>query len=181
MSWDGDDYQSRFDRLAAGGADVHGEASFVGRFEPRSVLDAGCGSGRVAIELARRGIEVVGVDLDPSMLATARRLAPELEWVDGDLRTFDLGRTFDLVVLAGNVPLFTPPGTQADVAERCAAHVRPGGHLVTGFSTDRGYTADDWSAAVPLDEVGRFATWDGEPWTDGDYAVLVHVRAGPRG
>ena len=74
MTWDGDEYQARFDALAASGVDVHGEVAFVPRSipSPASVLDAGCGTGRVAIELARRGIAVVGVDVDASMLATAR-------------------------------------------------------------------------------------------------------------
>ena len=85
MTWDGEEYQARFDRLAASGADVHGEADLVQRRGPASVLDAGCGTGRVAIELARRGVEVVGVDVDESMLATARRRAPELRWVAADL------------------------------------------------------------------------------------------------
>src|SRR3954468_16647669 len=59
--WEGDAYQRRFDELASSGIDVHGEATFVmgrgvvnrgveGR-APTSVLDAGCGTGRVAIEL----------------------------------------------------------------------------------------------------------------------------------
>ena len=49
--WDGDEYQRRFDALATAGKDVHGEAAFVMAMEPGSVLDAGCGTGRVAIEL----------------------------------------------------------------------------------------------------------------------------------
>ena len=69
------------------------------------------GAGRVAIELARHGIEVIGVDVSPSMLAEARRRAPDLTWIEADLTTLALGRRFDVVVLAGNVPLFTPPGT----------------------------------------------------------------------
>src|ERR1700732_4830520 len=64
--WHGGDYQRRFDELASSGVDVHGEATFVVRRAPASVLDAGCGTGRVAIELARRGITVVGVDVDRS-------------------------------------------------------------------------------------------------------------------
>jgi SAM-dependent methyltransferase len=178
MTWDGEDYQARFDRLAASGQDVHGEAAFVEALGPVTVLDAGCGTGRVGIELAHRGLEVVGVDVDPSMLATARRLAPDIEWVEADLTTFDLGRTFDVVLLAGNVPLFTPPGTQPQLAARCAAHVRPGGHLVAGFSTDRGYTAEDWDAAVDLPLVDRFATWAGDPDAGGAYAVTLHGRSG---
>src|ERR1700686_3194622 len=75
--WQGDDYQRRFDELAASGVDVHGEASFVMRGSPGSVLDAGCGTGRVGIELARRGVDVVGVDADASMLATARANGPD--------------------------------------------------------------------------------------------------------
>ena len=176
-TWEGDDYQARFDRLAASGAEVHGEADFVEALAPSSVLDAGCGTGRVGIELSRRGIEVVGVDVDPSMLATARRRAPALTWVEADLTTFDLGRTFALVLLAGNVPLFTPPGTQRALVARCAAHVARAGHLVAGFSLDRGYHIEDWDracAAAGLDLVARYATWSRDPFADDDYAVSVH-------
>ena len=86
-AWDGDAYQQRFDQLAASGTDVHGEAAFVMRYRPATLLDAGCGTGRVAVEVARRGVEVVGVDLDASMLATARRLGPTVEWHEADLAT----------------------------------------------------------------------------------------------
>lgn len=177
-TWEGDEYQARFDRLAASGAHVHGEADFVEGFAPTSVLDAGCGTGRVGIELARRGIEVVGADVDPSMLATARRQAPDITWVEADLTTLDLDRTFALVLLAGNVPLFTPPGTQPTLVAHCAAHVAADGHLVAGFSIDRGYGIEDWDAACTaagLTLVDRFATWSRDPFTGGDYAVSVHV------
>jgi hypothetical protein len=136
----------------------------------------------VAIELARRGVEVVGADVDPSMLATARRQAPELTWVEADLTALDLGRHFDVVVLAGNVPLFTPPGTQADLVQHCAAHVSPGGHLIAGFSLDRGYGVDEYDeacAAAGLERADRFSTWSRDPWTGGDYAVSVHRRGRP--
>jgi SAM-dependent methyltransferase len=120
-------YQAQFDRLAASGQDLHGEATFVRAYSPTSVLAAGCGTGRVAIELARHGIEVVGTDIDDSMLATAQRLAPDIEWVRSDLCELKLGRTFDLVVMAGNVPLFTPPGTEAALVAGVARHVAAGG------------------------------------------------------
>jgi SAM-dependent methyltransferase len=182
-AWEGDEYQARFDRLAAAGAEVHGEADFVHALAPTSVLDAGCGTGRVGIELARRGIEVVGADVDRSMLATARRAAPELTWVEADLTELDLGRTFALVLLAGNVPLFTPPGTQPALVARCAAHVARGGHLVAGFSLDRGYGLEAWDAdcaAAGLGLVERFATWSRDPSSGGDYAVSVHTPARSR-
>jgi SAM-dependent methyltransferase len=181
VTWDGDRYQQRFDELAALGVDVHGEASFVMAYSPSSVLDAGCGTGRVAIELARRGVEVVGVDVDASMLATARRSSSRVAWVESDLGALDLEREFDVVVMAGNVPLFTPPGTQAALVAGCVRHVRPhGGLLIAGFSLDDRYPLDDYdrdclAAGTELRE--RFATWDRTAFHEGDdYAVSVHVR-----
>jgi SAM-dependent methyltransferase len=178
VSWDGDRYQKRFDDLADSGVDVHGEAGFAMRWHPATVLDAGCGTGRVARELARRGVDVVGVDVDVSMIDTARRLSPELAWVTADLTCLDLARRFDLVLLAGNVPLFTPEGTQAALVAACARHLRDGGHLVAGFQLDRGYDLaqyDDHCRRAGLVPTGRWATWSGEPWADGGtYAVSVH-------
>jgi 2-polyprenyl-3-methyl-5-hydroxy-6-metoxy-1,4-benzoquinol methylase len=181
MVWEGEGYQRRFDALEARGGDVHGEAGFVAGLTPGSVLDAGCGTGRVAIELARRGIDVVGVDADESMLATARSRAPALTWIEADLGVLELGRVFDVVVMAGNVPLFTPAGTEASLVSGCARHVAPGGALVAGFQLERGYDLTDYdahSAAAGLEPVARFATWDREPFPgEGTYAVSIHRRA----
>lgn len=182
MSWDGDSYQQQFDALEASGADVHGEADFVERLGPASVLDAGCGTGRVARELARRGIGVVGVDRDESMIATARRLAPDLTWLVGDLTAIDLGRVFEMVLMAGNVLVFTPDGTEGALVAGCARHLAAGGLLVAGFQLDRGYSVAAYDAdcrQAGLRPAGRWSTWSQEPFTaGGDYAVSVH-RAGP--
>ena len=182
---DGGRYQARLDELACSGAAMHGEADLVARLlagRPAAVLDVGCGTGRVAIELARRGLDVVGVDRDPSMLAVARRLAPDLTWVEADATTLDLDRRFPLVLMAGNVPLFTPPGTQHHLVASCAAHLAPGGLLVAGFQLGRGYDLADYDAAAAdagLALEQRFATWDGQPFADGaDYAVSVHRAPG---
>jgi len=174
-------YDRRWDELAAAGHNVHGEADLVERLGPRSVLDAGCGTGRVAIELARRGLDVTGVDLDPGMLDQARAKAPALPWVLGDLATLDLGRTFDAVVAAGNVMIFVAPGTEPAVLVRLAAHLAPGGLLVAGFSLRPGgldmATYDRDAAAAGLELAERWATWDRQPSRAGDdYAVSVHRR-----
>jgi 2-polyprenyl-3-methyl-5-hydroxy-6-metoxy-1,4-benzoquinol methylase len=179
----GDDYQAQFDALAASGVDVHGEATFVRTLDPppRSVLDAGCGTGRVAIELARHGLDVVGVDLAGDMLETARRAAPDIPWVEADLSQLELGRTFDAVVMAGNVLVFVQPGTEADVVARCAAHLAPGGALVAGYQLSPGrYSLDRFDehlAASGLTLTERYATWDRQQWRPaGDYAVTVARR-----
>src|SRR3954452_4291057 len=71
-----------------------------------SVLELGCGTGNKLIPIASDGHPCVGLELSPDMLGEARRKADErgveLEWVQGDMREFDLGRTFDLVIIASN-------------------------------------------------------------------------------
>ena len=180
--WDGEDYQRRIDRATAAAADPHGEANLVEAYGPARVLDAGCGTGRVAIELDRRGVEVWGVDADESMLDTARHRAPHLRWLRADLAELDLDERFDLVVMAGNVPLFTPPGTTAAVVAGCTRHLRPSGLLVAGFSLGRDYPIEQYDAQAAdagLELVDRYATWERAPFdADADYAVSVHRRVG---
>lgn len=179
----GADYDARFERLAASGAHVHGEADLVAAIAagPR-VLDAGCGTGRVGIELARRGFDVTGTDLDPHMLDAARRKAPDLPWVAADLTALDLdGDPFDVVVLAGNVLIFVAHGTEHLAVERCAAHLRPGGLLVAGFQVEPGgydpASLDADAERAGLELVDRWSTWDRAPHqSGGDYQVSVHRR-----
>ncbi len=171
-------YDQRFVDLAARGVAVHGEADFVAAYEPASVLDAGCGTGRVAIELHRRGVEVTGVDLDPVMLAAAREKEPSLSWIEADLADLELGRRFDLVVAAGNVLIFVAPGAEPAVIAGLARHLHPGGVLVAGFSLRRHSLGleryDQLAADCGLELVERYATWERARYAGGDYAVSVH-------
>lgn len=178
---DADVYDARYEARAAAGEDVHGEAAFVAHYDLRTILDAGCGTGRVARELARRGYAVVGVDLDPRMLATARRKAPQLEWREADLATLQLERRFDAIVLAGNVMLFVTTGTEGAVLSNLAQLLNPGGLLIAGFQLQAGrlslarYDALAADAGLALSE--RWSTWQRAPWQAGDeYAVSVHRR-----
>jgi len=160
---------------------AHPEADFVEALHPKSVLDAGCGTGRVAIELARRGIEVVGVDIDPGQLGRAEAQAPHLEWHLGDISTIDLGRQFDVIVMAGNVMIFLAPGTEGPVLENMARHLAPAGRLVTGFHLSTGYldlnAYDRLAEQAGLGLVRRYSSWLGEPWYSmSTYVVSVHSR-----
>lgn len=177
----GDAYDATYERRAAAGEDVHGEADFIERSAPASVLDAGCGTGRIGRELARRGLDVAGVDIDPEMLATARRKAPGVDWRLADLATVDLGRSFDAIVMAGNVMIFLTPGTESAVVATMARHLRPEGLLIAGFQimpgrlTIRRYDEIAGLAGLALAE--RWSTWDRDVWgAASEYAVSVHKK-----
>jgi SAM-dependent methyltransferase len=181
----GDAYDERWKSLAASGVDVHGEANLVDALVRerggRRVLDAGCGTGRVAIELAQRGFDVVGVDIDPTMLDTARRKAPALRWLRADLAHLDLGETFDAAVLAGNVMLFIGAGHEGAVLAQIAAHLVDGGLLIAGFQLDTGRYAladfDTDATAAGLALQNRYATWEQAPFDGGSFAVSVLARS----
>ncbi len=176
----GDDYDVRFRERAAAGLDVHGEADLIADLDPRTVLDAGCGTGRVAIELARRHIATVGIDVDAEMLGTARSKAPRLDWRQGDLATVELtAASFEVVVLAGNVMIFVDQGSEAAVVANLAPALVPGGALLAGFQLrpDRISLTDydRYCAEAGLMFAERWSTWQRDPWspTD-DYAVSLH-------
>src|SRR5690242_21833370 len=85
-------YVERFRALAAEGTDIVGEARLVDAMLTRGsrVLDAGCGPGRVGAELAARGHQVVGVDVDPLLVEAAREDHPGPTWLVADLSTLHL-------------------------------------------------------------------------------------------
>jgi SAM-dependent methyltransferase len=155
------------------------------------VLDAGCGTGRVAQRLHELGYAVVGVDVDATMVEVARERAPDVPCHVADLAVLDLGTRFDLVVLAGNVVPLAGRAAVPLVVARLAAHLRPGALLVAGFGLDAanlprgvpvvGLAAYDAACtAVGLVLRDRYAGWDDAPYDGGGYAVSVH-RAPPEG
>ena len=186
----GDDYDAKFAALERLGQDMHGEANFVGSYSPASILDAGCGTGRVAIELARRGYQVAGVDRDAAMLQAAGQKAPHLVWYEDDLAHLNLTdtvgsdrvRQFESIVMAGNVMLFLDPGTEAAVIANLSRHLAPGGLLIAGFQLQperlRLQQYDAYTASAGLTLVERWCSWHRDPWhAASDYVVSVHRRS----
>jgi ubiquinone/menaquinone biosynthesis C-methylase UbiE len=92
-------------------SDWQGEIDFYRSFareaaaKGKSVLEIACGTGRVAIRLAKDGPRVVGLDFSPPMLEVAReksRGMTNIEWVEEDMRSFNLGETFGLIIIPGH-------------------------------------------------------------------------------
>ena len=179
-------YIERFRAMAAAGEDLAGEARFIDAMASRGarILDAGCGPGRVASSLAAAGHDVVGVDVDPELIAAAEQDHPGLRWLVGDLAELDLparGITegFDLIVCAGNVMPFLAASTRVAVLERFRDHLRPGGRAAVGFGAGRGYEFAAFLADV--EQAGLTAhllleSWDIRPFTDAS-TFLVAILA----
>lgn len=181
-------YVERFRAMAADGKDLAGEARLVDAMVARGsrVLDAGCGPGRVGGALDAAGHTVVGVDVDPVLIAAAEEDHPGPTWIVGDLAELDLPQHgidegFDLIVSAGNVMAFLAPSTRRLVLERLGAHLADDGRIVIGFGSGRDYGFDeffDHVAAAGLSEHLRLGTWDLRPFTDqSDFLVVVLGRS----
>ena len=177
-------YIDRMRGLARDGNDLAGEARLVDAMAPRGarILDAGCGPGRVAAALAAAGHEVVGVDVDPALIAAAEEDHAGPRWLVGDLAELDLPargvpEPFDLIVCAGNVMPFAAPSTRGEVLRRFRAHLAPQGRVAVGFGTDRGYRPDEFfadAAAAGLEVDHALSTWDLRPFRP-DSGFLVAV------
>jgi len=182
-----EEYAERFRQLAAEGADVHGEAALVAALvpPPATVLDAGCGTGRVGVRLAELGYDLVGCDVDSAMVDVARAEAPDLDWRVADLATLGLGARFDVVLLAGNVVPLLEEGTLATTLARVVDHLAEGGVALLGFGTDEDHLPDGCpvtdlddvvaaAATAGLVESDRWGTWARDPWdAAGGYVVLA--------
>jgi SAM-dependent methyltransferase len=125
---------------------------------------------------------VVGVDIDPLLIAAAEDDHPGPTWIVADLAELDLPAAgikegFDVVVCAGNVMTFLDPATRLAVLERLSAHLRPGGRIVTGFGAGRDYAFAEFFEDVEhagLDIEVLLSTWDLRPFTDtSEFLVAV--------
>ena len=204
-------YDQRWESMAARGENVHGEADAVTRLIERHVadrvgadgprvchvLDAGCGTGRLAVELERRGHIVTAIDLDPDMVERARAKSSAIRWLVGDLAklddVIDADDGYDVIVMAGNILNFCAPGSQTTIVHNLVRHLAAGGMLVCGWSQELREDAYLWTDFVrDARELGAnlaetWTNWDGdtmpvstlggEPVRSSDYAVIAVIKS----
>lgn len=105
------------------------------------VMDLGCGAGEpIARWFIAEGFRVTGVDFAEAMLDIARTRWPQGDWRSGDMRSLDLGETFDGIV-AWNSFFHLTVEEQRDVIHRMARHLRVGGSLLFTVGPDQGETS----------------------------------------
>ena len=111
------------------------EARWLARFaaclpDKARVLDLGCGAGEpIARWFMAEGFQVTGVDFAQPMLDIAKSRWPDGDWRQGDMRTLDLGQTFDGIV-AWNSFFHLQPDDQRACIAHMARHLAPGGSLL---------------------------------------------------
>ncbi len=151
----------------------------------RDVLDLGSGGGHLAYYLARE-FAMTLVDRSESMLDQSRRLNPGCAHVCADMRTVDLGRTFDAVVVHDAVDYMVTTEDLTALLSACARHLRPGGavvvmpdHLRETFQPGTGTGGSD------ADDVRgvRFLEWTHDPdptdtWVSTEYVFVLRKSGG---
>lgn len=138
-----------------------------------SLLDIGCGPGKISRALAREFERVTAVDPSRNMIALGRSLpggdAANIEWIEGFAEDFPIeGRAFDLTVAANSIHWMD----EGRLFARLAAHQRPG-HVVAVVSGDDAFEPPwqaDWIAFLerwvleitrrPFDPVGKAREWE---------------------
>jgi SAM-dependent methyltransferase len=139
-----------------GEIDFYRELASTAHSAGQAVLELACGTGRVAIRLAESGVQVVGLDLSAAMLAIAREKSsatPGIRWVEGDMRSFDLGETFGLVIIPGHAfQNLVTPEDQVHCLQSIRRHLAPQGILVIHLD----HQSVDWLGELTKDKGGVF-------------------------
>jgi len=150
----------------------------------RTVLELGSGGGNNASHL-KAHFELTLVDRSPGMLELSRSLNPECRDLEGDMRTFRAGETFDAVFVHDAVSYITSESDLAATVETAVEHVRPGGAVL--FSPD--YVRERFAPSVGTgghdgpDRGLRYLewVWDPDPHDEtylSDFAYLLRDASG---
>jgi 2-polyprenyl-3-methyl-5-hydroxy-6-metoxy-1,4-benzoquinol methylase len=134
-----ENYAEAYDREAFTQG-TKGEVDFIekeaGGNKTIRILDVGCGTGRHALELARRGYQVVGIDLSDAQLRRARKLAAAeglaADFKQADARKLDYREEFDLALMIceGAFPLMETDRMNFEILKKAAQALKPGGKLI---------------------------------------------------
>lgn len=150
------------------------------RLQASTLLDIGCGGGKNVLNLKGQ-FNATGVDLSPAMLAQAKELNPECTFIQGDMRTFRLGSTFDAILMDDAITHMTCLEDFTAAFRTAHAHLNPGGVLVATpdvttetFQQNRTIVTPASPRAAPggIEVVFVENTYDPDP-TDEQYETTI--------
>jgi SAM-dependent methyltransferase len=139
----------------------------------RDLLDVGSGTGRDAGFLARKGYRATGLDSSERMVEHARAHHPQAEFVSGDMRSFALGRRFDVITCLDSALLYCHTNADLDsFLRRCCEHLVPGGLLIAEMRNGAFFLG----STELVDGVRtRSVTWQDVPYTSHTTLWIDHA------
>jgi SAM-dependent methyltransferase len=156
-----------YDPLDPDRSDLDAYVALVDHLAARSVLDIGCGTGTFACMLARRGIEVTGVDPAAAMLEVARSKAgaDAVQWVHGDATTLPALQVDAAFMTANVAQVFLTDDEWAATLTAARQALRPGGWLVFETRVPERRAYEQWTpelthVAVDVPGVGTVTSWE---------------------
>jgi SAM-dependent methyltransferase len=168
--------------------DYADEAAFFGRLlragNVRTVLELGCGGGNVAWFL-KKDFALTLTDLSGAMLAESKKQNPELEHIEGDMRTLRLGRTFDGVLIHDAIMYMTSERDLRAALTTAYEHCKPGGVavIVPDFVAETFRPTTSHEGRDSGDRGVRYLewTWDADPNdTEVNYEFILALKEGDR-
>ncbi len=99
-------------------------------YSPTTLLDIGCGSGKFTFHL-KRHFKVTGIDISNSMLAEAKKLNPDCEFINGDMHDFNLDRQFDSVFMNDSITYMASKADLSAAFRNAYKHLKTGGVMIT--------------------------------------------------
>lgn len=138
----------------------------------RTVIDAGCGTGRHTAALAEAGFDVTGLDESPELIAVARERAPGARFEVGDLRSWSPAEPADGVLCRGVLNDFVDDGDRQAALDNLARMLRPGGVLIADVR-ELGRTRERYDREPVIVRTGEGVHFRSETHLDGD-TMVVH-------
>jgi ubiquinone/menaquinone biosynthesis C-methylase UbiE len=124
-----------------------------------NMLEIACGTGRVSLQIVSEDVTITGLDVSPELLHIAREKSADLQnvrWVLGDMRAFDLGQKFDLVIIPGHSFQFMlTPMDQVQCLNYIKRHLRSNGMLVVHLD----HQDFNWLGSLPRQVTGTYSEW----------------------
>jgi len=147
----------------SGEVDFYREMIVRSPLADKGVLEVACGTGRIALRLAKEGVNITGLDLSSELLDIARGKSAgmsNVNWVLGDMKTFEIGTKFGSVIMPGHSFQFmNTPGEQVKCLERIKHHLVEGGLLIIHLDhQDVSWLAGLVKQEAPVYEKGRLLT-----------------------